>query len=378
MIKTISIAFICCLFTSCSSLLHNSFKIQSDKRLKKTETQNFIGEKALTQWWYFDFFLEDGSVMVVLFAPYHWWGDYENQSIHKSLIYVSYMKPGGELITSNKVFDSREVEFNENSLRSPFLEIIKSHGKNSREYTLNFTMDEIKGSAKITSDIKAFSPLPIGSLRSFWTKHILKQGQNASYRYSAHVPKGRASCSLKFGSDSINLSGKAYHEQGWFTGQAHQMGEGWEWFHFASKSVNIFGARTFFYLEMNGEVLIGGLNKGDSRCELTDKVIAKNTSNFILGGSLNFSSSKLSFDVVPLNDTSTSLIYIPGDDTDELWGNIIQPSGIKITYKGEELIEKGKLIIETCRMTKVNLNKTIVLPTIENVVINSENADQSE
>ena len=377
MIKTISIAFIFCLFSSCSSLLHHSFKVQSDKRLIKTENQNFIGEKALTQWWYFDFFLEDGSVMVVLFAPYHWWGDYENQSDHKSLIYVSYMKPDGELITSNKVFDSKEVEFYENSLRSPYLEIIKSHEKNSREYTLNFTMDEIKGSAKISSDSKAFSPLPSGSLGSFGTKHILKQEGNVAYRYAAHVPKGQASCRLKFGSDSLNLSGQAYHEQGWFTGQAHQMGEGWEWFHFASKSVNLFGAKTFFYLELNGEILIGGLNKGDSRCKLSVEVIAKNTSNFILGGSLNFSSPKLSFYVVPINSTSTPLIYIPGIDTDELWGNIMQPSSIQITYKGEELSEEGKLIIETCRMSKVNLNKIIDLSTDpQNVIISPEKADK--
>ena len=229
----------------------------------------------------------------------------------------------------------------------------------------------------IASDSKAFSPLPSGSLGSFGTKHLLKQEGKVSYRYAAHVPKGLASCRLKLGNDSLNLSGQAYHEQGWFTGQAHQMGEGWEWFHFASKSVNLFGAKTFFYLELNDEILIGGLNNGDSRCKLSDEVIAENTSNFILGGSLNFSSPKLSFDVVPINSTSTPLIYIPGIDTDELWGNIMQPSSIQITYKGEELSEEGKLIIETCRMSKVNLNKIIDLSTDpENVIISPEKANK--
>lgn len=373
MIKSISIAFLFCLLSSCSSLLHKSYKIQSDNRLANTEHLNFTGKKALTQWWYFDFFLEDGSVMVVLFAPYHWWGDYETQSDHQSLVYVSYLKPDGELITANKVFDSNEVVFDENSLRSPYLKIIKSHEKNSREYTLNFSMDEIKGSTKISSDSKAFSPLPTGSLGRLGTRYLLKQEGNVAYRYAAHVPKGKVSGSLEFGNDHFDLSGNAYHEQGWFTGQAHQMGEGWEWFHFASESVNIFGARTFFYLELNGEILIGGLNNGDSRCQLSDKLIAENTSNFILGGSLSFTSPKLSFEVTATESTGTPLIYIPGVDTDELWGNIMQPSQIQITHKGEELLEEGKLIIETCRMTKVNPHKVINLSTNpENVIISSE------
>ena len=371
MIKTVSIVLIFYLLSSCSSLLHNSYKIQSDKRLAKTEKRNFIGEKALTQWWYFDFFLEDGSVMMVLFAPYHWWGDYEKQSEHKSLIYVSYMTPDGELITSNRVFDSKEVKFDENSLRSPYLEIIKSHERNGRNYTLNFLMDEVKGSMNIASDSKAFSPLPTGSLGRFGTKHILKQEGNVAYRYAAHVPKGLASGRLEIGCESLNISGQAYHEQGWFTGQAHQMGEGWEWFHFASKSVNLFGAKTFFHLELNGETLIGGLNRADSRCKLSDEVIVKNTSNFILGGSLNFASPKLSFDVVPIDGTSTPLIYIPGFDTDQLWGSIVQPSRIQINYKGKELSEEGNLLIETCRMSKINLNKTIYVSTApDNVMIN--------
>ncbi len=377
MIKTISIIIFLCIFTSCSSLLHHSYKIQSDKRLAKTETQNFIGEKALTQWWYFDFFLDDGSVMVVLFAPYHWWGDYETQDDHKSLIYVSYMKSNGELISANKVFDSKEVEFDENNLKSPYLEIIKSHGKDTREYTLNFSLDEVKGTTKIYSDSRAFSPLPTGSLGPFGTKHILKQEGNVAYRYAAHIPKGKVSCNLEFGNESLNLSGQVYHEQGWFTGQAHQMGEGWEWFHFASKSVNIFGAKTFFYLELNGEILIGGLNNGDSRCQLTHKVLAENTSNFILGGNLNFTSRKLSLEVVPSDSTSTPLIYIPGVDTDELWGNVMQPSSIQITHKGVELVEEGKLIIETCRMTKINPNKPAKWSSSpENVIINLEKANK--
>lgn len=377
LIKIIPFIFIICLFTSCSTLLHNSYKIQSDNRLRKTEDHNFLGEKALTQWWYFDFFLEDGSVLVVLFAPYHWWEDHENEPDLKSLIYLSYMKANGEVISSNKVFESKELHFDENSMKSPYLEIIKSHKKNIREYTINFFMDEIKGSAKITSSLKAFSPLLRGSLGPFGTKHILKQKGKVAYRYAAHVPKGVASCNLEFGNDRLSLSGKAYHEQGWFTGQAHQMGEGWEWFHFSSESINLFGAKSFFYLEMNGELLIGGLNSFNSRCQLSDEVFAKNTSNFILEGELNFTSSKISFEVVPIGTVSTPLIYIPANDTDQLWGTTLQPSRIQINNRGEELSEDGRLIIETCRMSKINLKRVSPIDS-EDVTTNRMETDKSE
>jgi len=68
------------------------------------------------------------------------------------------------------------------------------------------------------------------------------------------------------------------------------------------------------------------------------------------------------------------LIYIPGVDTDELWGNVMQPSKIQITHKGKELSEEGKLIIETCRMTKINPHKKIDWPT-ENVNIGSKDTN---
>jgi len=350
MTRFFSVLLILFAFTSCSSFLHSSYKIQSDNRLRKTENLNFLGEKASTQWWYFDFFLEDGSVAVLLFVPYHWWEAPESNP--KSLVYLSYIKANGELITANKVFDSEQVHYDQNSLKSPYLEITKSHEKNNREYTINVTMDEFRGSAKITSDKKAFSPLPRGSLGPFGTKHILKQEGKVAYRYAAHIPKGEAKFNIELGDDVLSLSGQAYHEQGWFTGQAHQMGEGWEWFHFASKNINLFGAKSFFFLEMDGEMLIGGLNSFNSRCKLSEEVFSKNTSNYILEGQLNFTSSKITFEVLPNGNIGTPLIYIPSDDSDQLWGTTLQHSIININNQGVDLSEEGSLIIETCRMSK--------------------------
>ena len=51
------------LITSCGALLHKTYTIQSDKQLLKTEVKNFNGDKAQTQWWYFDFFLDDTFII---------------------------------------------------------------------------------------------------------------------------------------------------------------------------------------------------------------------------------------------------------------------------------------------------------------------------
>ena len=65
------VTYILVLFSALScSPLHHIDKIQSDKRIKRTEDYNFIGEKAMTQWWYYDCIFEDGSVLVFLFTPY--------------------------------------------------------------------------------------------------------------------------------------------------------------------------------------------------------------------------------------------------------------------------------------------------------------------
>ncbi len=340
--------------TSCSSLLHKAYKIQSDKRLRKTENSNFLGDKALTQWWYFDFFFEDGSVLVLMFVPHHWWTDPEQKADAKTLIYTSYLKANGELTSEEKVIDSKEVQYNENGLKSAYLEIIKSHDKKTREYTINFFLDEIKGSAKITSNSKAFSPIPTGSMGSFGTRHLLRKGKGLAYRYAAHVPQGDATVNLEVQDTHLKLSGKAYHEQGWFTGQAHQMGDGWVWFHFVSENINLFGARSFFYLEMDGKRIIGGLNSFNSRCVVSDSVMADNIPNFLVEGSLSFSSSKTSFKVTPIGKTNTPLVCIPSDDTDQIWGTVLQPSRINIQYRGKDLIVEGMMLLETSAMSKID------------------------
>ena len=353
MIIRTAIVFAMFFLSSCSSLLHKLYKIQSDERMYKMEDYNFLNEKALTQWWYFDFFFDDGSVLVLMFVPNHWWSDPEKVADPETLIYASYMKANGEVVRAKKIIESKEVQYYENGLKCAYLEILKSHNKSTREYTINFMLDEIKGSVQIVSGSKAFSPLPWGSIGTFGTNHILKKkGKGLAYRYAAHVPKGEVSCNLDVGGDHFDLLGKAYHEQGWFNGQPHQMGDGWIWFHFASENVNLFGAKSFFYLEMNGEQIIGGLNSYDRRCLVSDRVLADDPPNLLVGGKLSFTSSRTSFDVASIGQTSTPLISIPSTETDQLWGTVLQPSRIHIYHNGEELLEEGNLLLETCRMLR--------------------------
>ncbi len=96
---------------------------------------------------------------------------------------------------------------------------------------------------------------------------------------------------------------------------------------------------------MDGEILNGGLNSFNSRCKLSEEVFSKNSSNYILEGQLNFTSSKITFEVLPIGNISTPLIYIPSDNTDQLWGTTLQRSVINISNQGVDFSEKGSLII---------------------------------
>lgn len=350
------------LFTSCGTLLHKTYTIQDDKQFRKTEIKNFIGDKAQTQWWYFDFFLDDGSVLVLMFVPHHWWADPALENDAKTLIYTSYLKANGELVRAEKIVNSSEIQYTENSIKSSYLEIIRSHDKELREYTINFFLDEIQGTARITSNAKAFSPLPTGSMGSFGTRYLLRKGKNLAYRYAAHVPQGEATVNLVISNIHYDLSGKAYNEQGWFDGEANKMGDGWIWFHFVSENINLFGARSFFFLELNGEIIIGGLNSFNSRCVVKDSVMATSNPNFLMGAGLSFKSSKLTLEVTSLGKSSSRLVYIPSDHTDQVWGTVLQASHMSIQYKGQDYSEAGRMLIET---SKMNQTQTPVSPFVK-------------
>lgn len=338
--------------TSCSSPLQHFDKVQSDKRLSKTETRNFGGGKSETQWWYFDCFLENGSVLVFIFTPYQWWSEAEKMPTHKALLYLSYMDPQGKVFTESKTFETGEVGYSVTGIKCPYFELNTAHGKKAREYSIHFLLDSIQGSATIRSGISAFSPFPVGEMGPFMNKHIFKRpAKKATFRYAAMVPQGRISCDLKIQGKPVTMAGKAYHEQGFFSGSAAQMGSGWEWFHFVSKNVNLFGTpEAFFCFEKNGERIAGALNIFDKGCLFSNPVYALSPNNFLVGGKLAFVSNKLRFEVNPTGELVSQLICIPSFDTDQVWGTVSQPSTIHYTYKGKEYKEEGKLLIETCRM----------------------------
>jgi hypothetical protein len=340
--------------SACSSERH-LHKIESDKKFKNTESINFAGEKALTQWWYFDCFFEDGSVMVFLFTPYEWWGEKEKANDNHSFFYFSYIGVNGEVISERKVFNIDEVKYDKNSIKCPYFEIVKSHSKLQRNYSINFFMEEVKGSAEIKSASKAFSPFPTGCMGPFLSKHLLKRkGEDLSYRYAAHVPQGHVVSRLIIKNDTLNLSGKAYHEQGWFHGAPDQIGNGWAWFHYVSKDMNVFGTPgRFFCLEKGGRRLMGGFNFRGKGCVLSDVVYAEDQINFLLGGKLNYVSSNLSFEINPTGKTGAPLICIPSNNTDQLWGTVLQPAVINFHHGGKDLQQSGLLLLETCMMSKI-------------------------
>lgn len=333
------------------SPFYKLFRIQSDKKIRKSENENFAGNKSLTQWWYFDCVLEDGSVLVFLYAPYQWWSEGDSGSSNKSLLYFSCLDKNGLVTSEKKVFDISEVEFGENFISSTYFSLKKSHEKNNRNYQLDISLDEIKGSLKINSVNKAFSPFPGGDMGRFATKYILKlDGEDPIFRYASHVPEGKVQGNISLGDSTKTIFGKVYHEQGMFRGLPHQMGNGWAWFHFVSDRYNIFGTpEEFFCMQKDGEKIIGGITLFNKGCVLSDKVYDSVNTNLIVKGKMNFESSNLSFNIES-NGKSKVLVSIPSSSTDQLWGTVAQPSTIKVIQDSKLEEEEGWLFIETCKM----------------------------
>lgn len=334
---------------SCSPLHHINL-IQSDKRIKKTEYLNFTEEKAMTQWWYYDCVFDDGSVLVLLFTPYQWWDEFEKMPTNKSLFYLSYMNAQGNVISQRKVFDASEVQYAPNSIKSSCFEITRAHDKSNRIYSINFFLDSINGTININSIQKAFSPFPRGSMSATISNILKKKVKGLAYRYAAHVTEGKVHCNINMNENLLALKGKAYHEQGWVTGTADQLGDGWTWFHFVSKNINIFGtSEQFFSLEKHGKRLYGGLNK---KCSISEMNYSDTEMHLLTRGNLTFHSNKISFGLTPTGTAYTPLIVMSSVDTDQLWGSVLQPTAIKFRYKKTELEETGVMLLETCRMKK--------------------------
>ncbi len=345
-------AIVCILMLSvisCSPLHHINL-IQSDKRIKKTEDLNFTDAKALTQWWYYDCVFDDGSVLVLLFTPYQWWDEFVKMPTNKSLFYLSYMNAQGNVISQRKVFDASEIQYTTNCIKSPCFEIIRAHDKNNRIYSINFFLDSINGTININSIQKAFSPFPRGSMSATITGILKKKVKGLAYRYAAHVTDGKVQCNINMNENLLALKGKAYHEQGWVTGTADQLGDGWTWFHFVSKNINIFGtSEQFFCLEKQGKRLYGGLNK---KCCISEMTYADKEKQLLTGGTLYFHSNKIAFGLNQLDSTYTPMIVMPSFDTDQIWGSVLQKTAINFRYKKTELNENGIMLLETCRMKK--------------------------
>jgi len=330
---------------------HFLYKLQSDSFIRKTENRNFTDDKSITQWWYFDCMLDDGSLLVFLFTPYQWWSAHEKMPTHKSLVYVSYLKPNGELFTASETTNAADVLYMHNRIESSCFSLERAHEKGKRRYNVTFNMKDVQGTVKIDSDADAFSPFPGGKLIPWAAKNILKlKSESPLFRYAAHVPHGNARCDLRLGGNAAKLNGRAYHEQGMFRGSPHEMVPCWSWFHFASKSFNVFGTPLeFFCLEKNGQKKIGGFTFLDEGCVLSDVQYHGEQKHLITGGALNFRSSQLSYSITP-SGSRTPMVVIPCFDSIQLWGTVAQQSTIRYTEKGETIEETGWLLLETCQM----------------------------
>ena len=106
------------------------------------------------------------------------------------------------------------------------------------------------------------------------------------------------------------------------------------------------------YGHINNVVFYSYFDTVANRCVFSDSIFASKPSNFLVGGKLSFSSPNSSFDIIPIGSTSTPLVCIPSNDTDQVWGTVLQPSRMTIQHQGTEMTVDGMLLIETSKMSK--------------------------
>lgn len=300
---------------------------------------------AQMQWWYFDFLLRDGSVLVVGFSPKKWWRDHEEASREEPFFRASLLTSDGKVHSFNKSFPPGSLASSKGRVEIPGqLSISYEQG----QYRLQFNMEGFQGLLKVTDISRPFSPLPFGRIPGWIRSLFFKAPKGVpDFTYAAQVPRGKVSGSIAFQSHPARAEGWAYHEQGRFDALPEHLSQGWFWFHFLHPEWNLFGTPEFISVQEKEKVHFSGLSLFDPHYEVKNRVFDSKNPKILCGCEIHFTHKKKKFRIDAFPETAVPLISCPSIYSQQLWTTLSVASELKIGSDGEMKTYAGKILLET-------------------------------
>ncbi|WP_461128661.1 DUF952 domain-containing protein [Spirosoma aerophilum] len=326
---------------------------QNTRRLYKLQKNNFGGPKVQLQWWYFDFFLADGSSVVLAFIPQRWWDNVKAGTEKQSMFTMALKTKAGIVKRFTKVIPQSEMTVTNDRLEIPSRLVIESVGSGAdRRYTIQVNFDGITGAFTMMPTRPPFAAFPTGAMPGILM--TLMSGADwgsPRFSYVSQIPDSQVSGSLTWGEYHTNLSGIGYHEQGRIDDTPERQGGSWMWYHFSGEGWSIFGSPgSYIYLQRGDWVIRAGFHAISSQYTLTNRTFASpDHAKILTGGQIFFRHENITFrlNVSPAT-TKTLVCYASATKPTEVWGTVGGEATLSISEGDEQKTVPGRIFLETC------------------------------
>ena len=333
---------------------------QKTDRFYQIQKDNFTKPKVQLQWWYFDFFLDDGSTVVLAFIPQLWWHVEGSSDLHYSHLSISLKTPVGVVKRFSTTFKPSELKASAQHLEIPGRFLIRSTGVGpDRTYSVQLRFPDLQGNFEITPTRPPFAAFPTGVMPGFLQTLISGAPKGTpSFSYTSQIPNGQVSGSLHWGDYQNSIQGQAYHEQGKQDDSPENQASYWSWYHFSGGGWNIFGSpSTYIYLQKGNQVIRSGFHLLSGDYYIQNRTFnSPDHAKILTGGEIIFHHENLSFRLKISPITSRTMIAMTSPDPGQVWGTVEGPAQLTVLESGKKTLIQGRMMLETCSWEKAKLS----------------------
>jgi uncharacterized protein (DUF952 family) len=326
---------------------------QKTKRLYKLQAHNFGGPKAQLQWWYFDFFLADGSSVVLAFIPQRWWDNATSKGDQQAMFTMALKTRTGLVKRFTTDIPQAEIVATANRLEIPSRLVIESIGTGpDRRYSIQVNFAGLAGAFTMVPTRPPFAAFPTGAMPGvLMTLMSGADWGSPRFSYVSQIPDSRVAGSLTWGNHHLDLTGRGYHEQGRIDDTPQRQGGSWIWYHFSGEGWSIFGSPgSYVYLQHGDEVLRAGFHAIASQYTLSNRTFASpDHAKILTGGEISFQHENVTFRLkVDPATASTLVCYASPTNPTEVWGTVESAATLSISEGDETKTVQGRIFLETC------------------------------
>jgi uncharacterized protein (DUF952 family) len=325
---------------------------QDADRFHRLQVNNFQRAKVQLQWWYFDFFLQDGSLVTLAFIPQHWWEKPKAVGDRKAVFTMALKPRQGTVKRFTTIVPQSELKVSANHLEIPAHLVIRAvEGSDANQFSIQVNFPEVKGEFTINPTQLPFAAFPSG-LMPGPLRTVLSDAPVGSpgFSYVSQIPNSTVSGSLAWDDYQSRIEGQAYHEQGRLNDTPERQGGSWTWYHFAGDGWNIFGSPgSYIYLQRGDQIIRSGFHLISKNYTLQNRTYASpDHTKLLTGGEIYFQHENLTFRLRMNPATAKTLVCFPATNPSQVWGTVGGEATLSVSEGSSTQTLAGRMFLESC------------------------------